>query len=90
MSACIIRVTLASRARNSPGRMDTESESAKSERGNGGRTSIRFRAEQSLLLAGKRDEFDVGVEFNAELLDSVGDREQRDGTGTIVVATGCL
>ena len=89
MSACIISVTLASRSRNSPVEMYTESANGK-RGGNGGRTSIRFRAEQSLLLAGKRDDLDVGMEFDAELLDSVGDREQRDGAGTIVVATGCL
>jgi hypothetical protein len=70
---------------------EIHAESAKGKRSrNGGRTSIRFRAERSLLLAGKRDELNVGMEFDAELLDSVGDCEQRDGAGTIVIATGRL
>ena len=58
--------------------------------GNGVRTRIRFRAQQSLLFACERDELDVGVECEAEFLDAVGDREQGDGAGTVVVGSGCL
>jgi len=88
MSACIISVTFASCARNSS--VGIHRVGGQRACGNGARTSICFRAEQSLLLASKCDELDVGMELEAELLDSACDREQRDDAGTIVITTGCL